>query len=160
MDHSTGLVFRRPQATLTADLWSIFARHPERRHASHLTSACLRRVNEFDHFPVVDKPDHCWHGAALACVINRVRGDAAHGHHKVRLVPYDPPGFPLQRGPIFLGVDPEIGDWSIGHQPVQFLCKRLDYHGSRVVVLHDSNRKGVSRLAGGGDVPQAVENMM
>ena len=25
MDHSTGLVFRRPQATLTADLWSIFA---------------------------------------------------------------------------------------------------------------------------------------
>ena len=25
MDHSSGLVFRRPQATLTADLWSIFA---------------------------------------------------------------------------------------------------------------------------------------
>ena len=25
MDHLSGLVFRRPQATLTADLWSIFA---------------------------------------------------------------------------------------------------------------------------------------
>ena len=25
VDHSSGLVFRRPQATLTADLWSIFA---------------------------------------------------------------------------------------------------------------------------------------
>ena len=33
MDHSSGLVFRRPQATLTADLWSIFA--PPFSHGSN-----------------------------------------------------------------------------------------------------------------------------
>ncbi len=46
MDHLSGLVFRRPQATLTADLWSIFAPPFSHHEPASASSYNHRRYHE------------------------------------------------------------------------------------------------------------------
>ena len=58
MDHSSGLVFRRPQATLTADLWSIFA-PPFSLLAGDVAAACFDAVRAQAREAGLLSDEHC-----------------------------------------------------------------------------------------------------